>query len=444
MSIPLRPRKDLNANALFAFIRKEFEKIHDTRPQPLIPLADALMSGFALFSLKDPSLLAFEKRQFDTTIKSIYHIDTIPSDTNMRTILDEVNPDSIMPVFKKVMALVQRGKALEDLTFYDGHYLISNDGTGYFSSDTIHCSDCLIKKHAKGNEYHHSFLGSVMVHPAHKTVFPLCPEPVKNIDGSTKNDCEQNASKRWMARFRREHPHMKAIIVEDALSSTAPHIQLLKEHDLRYIIGIKPGSHGYLFSLLEDDSQSKQTRTTQTVTDSDGTLHEFRFMNDVSLNESQLDTKVNVIDFWETKPQQGKRLARRQHFSWVTDILVTTENVATLSTGGRSRWKIENETFNTLKNQGYHFEHNFGHGNKHLSTVFALLMMLAFLIDQIQQKCCPIFQAAWRQCGNKRTLWEDIRSLVKITETFFDRILTSMIEVLLLLAQQKNGRALSP
>jgi hypothetical protein len=429
MNTPLRPRKDLNADALFAFLRKEFEKIPDTRPQPIIPLADALMSGFALFSLKAPSLLAFEKRTNDITIKNLYHIGSIPSDTNMRMILDEVDPTFLMPIFKRVLSTVQRGKGLEDMTFYDGYYLISNDGTGYFSSDSIHCDDCLIKKHAKGIEYHHSFLGSVMVHPKHKTVLPLCPEPIKKSDGQAKNDCEQNASKRWIERFRREHPHMKAIIVEDALSSTAPHIQMLKENDLRYIIGIKPKSHKYLFALLNDAAQAIQTHT---VTDALGTIHTYQFMNNVSLNESQLDTKVNVIEYWETKPAKGKHPEKRQHFSWVTDIVVTKENVALLAKGGRSRWKIENETFNTLKNQGYHFEHNFGHGNKHLSTVFALLMMLAFLIDQIQQKCCPVFQAAWAKCGDKRTLWERIRGAIEWA------IFSSMIELLTAIHVQRK------
>ena len=61
--------------------------------------------------------------------------------------------------------------------------------------------------------------------------------------------------------------------------------------------------------------------------------------------------------------------------------------------GGRARWKIENETFNTLKNQGYQFGHNFGHGKQNLSTIFVMLMMLAFLVDQTQELCCPLFQA---------------------------------------------------
>jgi len=77
----------------------------------------------------------------------------------------------------------------------------------------------------------------------------------------------------------------------------------------------------------------------------------------------------------------------------------------------RARWKIENETFNTLKNQGYHFEHNFGHGYRHLSTVLAHLMMLAFLIDQIQQRCCSLFQQAQAKAGRKSYFWEKVRGL---------------------------------
>ena len=236
-SRPQRQRNSWCADSLFAFLRKEFEKVPDSRIQPITSLADALMSGFALFSLKDPSLLAFEKRGSDETIKNIYHIEKIPSDTNMRTILDEVDLEEIMPVFKKTLALLQRGKGLEDMVFYDGHYLISNDGTGYFSSESIRCEECLVKNHSNGDtEYHHGFLGSAIVHPDKKIVIPLRPEPIKNADGKEKNDCERNASKRWIASFRREHPHMKAIVVEDALASNAPHLKDIQNADLRYII----------------------------------------------------------------------------------------------------------------------------------------------------------------------------------------------------------------
>src|SRR5919112_964889 len=106
------------------------------------------------------------------------------------------------------------------------------------------------------------------------------------------------------------------------------------------------------------------------------------------------------------QPLKGKV----QHFSWITDLRVNKGTVYRIMQGARARWRIENETFNTLKNQGYHFEHNFGHGYQHLSVVFATLMMLAFCVDQVQQLCCPLFQAAWAKWGSKRLLWEKMRA----------------------------------
>ena len=116
--------------------------------------------------------------------------------------------------------------------------------------------------------------------------------------------------------------------------------------------------------------------------------------------------------------------AQVQHFSWVTDLRVSQRTVYKLMRGGRARWKIENETFNTLKNQGDNFEHNYGHGEQHLSVVFATMMMLAFLVDQVQQLCCALFQAVWAKLGSKRLLWERMRAL------FYDYRLESMRELL--------------
>ena len=81
---------------------------------------------------------------------------------------------------------------------------------------------------------------------------------------------------------------------------------------------------------------------------------------------------------------------------------------------GRSRWRIENETFNTLKNQGYNFEHNYGHGYENLCSVMTMLMMLAFLIDQVQQLCCKSYQQARQHVGRFAGLFEFARSLIAL------------------------------
>jgi len=136
-----------------------------------------------------------------------------------------------------------------------------------------------------------------------------------------------------------------------------------------------------------------------------GVTHRFRFINQVPLNESNQDVLINFVEYWEI---DGDKV---QHFCWITDFTLYQWNVGAIMRGGRARWKVENETFNTLKNQGYHFEHNFGHGKENLSVNFALLMMLAFVVDQVQQRADTLFQAVLKKEGSRKRLWEHTRAL---------------------------------
>lgn len=366
------------------------------------------MAGLAVFGLKCPSLLDFDKKRADPMIvqnlRDLYHISIPPSDTYLRERLDQVDPDCIRPAFKKVFASFQRGKGLEEFEFLNGHVLISGDGTGKFSSSKVSCPQCCVKELSNGTKtYYHQMFGACIVHPDKKNVIPLCPEVILNRDGNVKNDCERNACKRFLENFRREHPHLKAILVEDGLSSTAPHIRMIEEFNLWYILGAKPGDHQFLFEQLDTNEE-----TVYCDIKSDGYYHQFRFLNKVSLNKSNQDVKVNVLEYRQTDPK-GKEL----NFSWVTNILISTTNAQKVAEGGRARWKIENETFNTLKNLGYNFEHNYGHGKKYLSTVLCLLMMLAFLIDQVQEICCSLYQRCRKSARTYRNLWEEMRTLFR-------------------------------
>ena len=323
----------------------------------------------------------------------------------MRTILDGVDPAGLRPIFKKLFWELQRGKVLEKMVYMDGYYLLSLDGIGYFQSEGVHCDDCLEKHYKRTGKttYAHQLLAGAIVHPDMREVIPLAPEPIIKQDGETKNDCERNAAKRFLAKLRQDHPRLPVIIVADALSANAPHIRELKRHNLRFILGVKPGDHAYLFEFVRRADENGETTRFEIV--KDGVTHRFCYHNNVPLNESNPDVRVNFLEYWEIKGKKEK------HFSWITDFNIDQDNAYLLMRGGRARWKIENETFNTLKNQGYHFEHNFGHGSRYLSTVFAFLMMLAFAVDQAQQLACRFFQAAWSKAGSKRALWEKLRSL---------------------------------
>jgi hypothetical protein len=249
-------------------------------------------------------------------------------------------------------------------------------------------------------------LGAVIVHPDFAEVIPLAPEPIQRQDGNTKNDCERNAARRWLIGFRQDHPHLPVIIIEDALSSNAPHIRDLIAGRCHFILGVKPGDHKHLFAQVQQREKDGTAGVLEVQDVKAGSIHRYVFVHGVSINEANYEVKVNFLRYQEIK--DGKVL---REWTWVTDLTLTVNNVERVMRAGRCRWRIENETFNTLKNQGYHFEHNYGHGYKHLGVVMALLMMLAFAIDQIQQKCNKLFQAAREKKGPKCALWESMRHL---------------------------------
>src|SRR6266567_1635246 len=182
-----RLRRHLPFDALVALARRRFQKLPEQRRCPAFALADALLAGLALFSVKDPSLLAFQRRALDHNLRSVFGREAIPSDTQMRTILDEVTPDQLRPVFKDLFRPLQRGKVLEEFVFLEGCYLIALDGVEYVSSQKVHCDPCLTRQHQNGTiTYYHQLLGAALVHPDCAAVIALAPEPIQRQDGQHK------------------------------------------------------------------------------------------------------------------------------------------------------------------------------------------------------------------------------------------------------------------
>jgi len=405
-----RMRKHLSTPGLLKAIRLSFATIPDPRSGCPIPLVDALMSGLAVFGLKYPSLLKFDEAyQNEDVIRanlaSLYGVGHAPCDTQLRTRLDPVDPEWLRAAFAAIHRQLQRHKALEAYQYLDGYYLVSIDGTGQYASSAISCPECCVKNPGKANEsYYHQLLAAVIVHPDLKTVLPLMPEAITRADGACKNDCERNAAKRLLTALREDHPKLKLIVVEDSLASNGPHIKLLESLNLRYIIGVKPGDHEALFETVQQRLCADQCAEYSMI-DDQGVERGYRWVNGLALNKSHPDVKVNFLEYWEIQDGQERI------WSWVTNIPLTQANVEAVMRGGRARWKVENETFNTLKNQGYHLEHNYGHGRQHLSTVFATLTMLAFLVDQAQELSCRLFQAARARFRSRTSLWERLRAL---------------------------------
>jgi hypothetical protein len=401
-------KKYLSADGLHKIVRHCFDQEEfPTNKKSKINFQDCIMSGLAIFGLKMPSLLKFEQEKLKPfmkrNLKNLYHIQRTPSDTHLRRQLDQLSPKYCRKPFKVIFSYLQRGGMLKRYKYMEDYYIISIDGTGQYVSNKVHCENCCEKKHRNGETtYYHQMLGAVIVHPEEKVVIPLAPEPIVKGDGNTKNDCERNASKRLLKDLRKEHPHLKGIVVEDGLAANYPHLSLLDSLNLKYVISVKNGDHDFLFDWI------KQAKGKEVILRRNQVKNTFRYVNQVPLNDANFNYKVNVLEYWEEKPN-----GKKQYFSWVTSFEITDKNVFELMKAGRARWSIENETFNTLKNQGYNFGHNYGHGNHHLCSVMTMLMLLAFLIDQVQQLCCYFYQKARQKVGALNELFIHKRTLVQ-------------------------------
>ena len=402
-------------------IRSSFTKtLPSTSLRKTFSNSDCLMSAFAMFHLKYPSLLQFDENTSDpdklNNIKAMYGVSNVPCDTTMRERIDVLTIEPVQQAIHDLIGVIQRSQSLQDWDFM-ATKLIGLDGTGFFSSTEVHCEHCCEKKHKNGEvTYHHQMLVGSIVSPWQKQVFPIMFEPICKSDGEAKNDCERNAAKRWLKRFRTLYPNMPTTIVEDGLASNAPHIQALKEARCHFILGAKPDDHKFLYDWFETAEEPDVTEFEEI---SGHFKRKYRFMNNVPLNDAHFDLKVNVFKVEEEElphlTQRGKPTTKKlikRTWVWITDFEITKDNIRQLVQGGRARWKIENETFNTLKNQGYHFEHNYGHGNKNLSNVLAGVMLLAFLMDQILFAFNVEMKRAFEHMNQTyRYLWEKLRSL---------------------------------
>lgn len=408
-------KKDLSFSALRKKLSTCFESLHEHRQSWKIKhsLHDVFMSGFAMMHFQDPALLQFQRNLEEglrrNNLRNIFQVQTIPKDSQMRDVMDKVDSSGLEPVFDDFFAVLQRGKHLEQYRFLEDHYLAGLDGSEYFGSEDIWCPGCLRKESKSGKiRYEHQIVQAAMMHPDMRQVIPLVPEAVRNTDGTDKQDCETKAGKRLLKKIRKSHPKLKIIIVGDSLYSKQPFIEEIKAGGMNYILVAKPDDHKILMEWVNEQRQLKEVSRLE-FRDLKGRLHVYEWINEVPLNGNKETVMTNYFEY--RLINNGKA---GYHNSWVTDIPINEQNIRELARGGRCRWKIENETFNTLKNQGYHIEHNFGHGKKNLSMNFFLLNLIAFFMHQIFELTDDLYQECRRSFGSKRNLWDHLRVSIRL------------------------------
>ena len=295
--------KHLSFQSLRHCLTLLFRDIPDRRQTSKVQhtIHDVVMSGFAMMYFQAPSLLQFQRwlrqERGSDNLSTIFKVQTIPEDTQMRKVLDRVDPQQFRPGFKNYLHRLQRGKHLEQYRLWDGSYLCVTDGSGYFSSSELSCPGCLTKNHRHGTTtYQHQILMSAIAHPDLKQVLPLMPEEIRNSDGTEKQDCEINAGKRFIRQLRKDHPNLKITLGWDGISSKQPLIEMAREQRMNFLFVAKPADHLIMMEWVAEQRKLGETKN-KTVTDAQGRIHHYEWMNQVPLNGNNDTVMVNFFHY---------------------------------------------------------------------------------------------------------------------------------------------------
>jgi hypothetical protein len=445
MSYPFIPKiKTITFNELIKQTHNCFENLPDLRkgaPQTKYTIKDAALSALSTFFMQCPSFLAYQRdmqnKKGTNNAKSLFLINQIPSDNWIRTLLDPIPPEYFYPRFDYVFEILKPSNHLNKSKSINDNLLIPLDGTGYFSSNTIHCNKCSIKQHKNGTtSYFHSVITPVIVSPENNNVISLEPEFIFPQDGNKKQDCENAAAKRWILKYSERYKKIGATILGDDLYSRQPLCELILDEELNFILVCKPSSHKTLYEWIYFlETESITTVETKPCQGKKTRIYTYRCVNDVPLRDGDDALKVNWCELTITN-EKGKTTYKN---SWITNHLISKENIVELVKAARARWKVENENNNTLKTKGYHLEHNFGHGKKYLSSTLVTLNLLAFLLHTLLDMMDSKYQLIRQRLGTRKTIFNDFRALTRyLLFDSWDDLLLFMMEKLKIIQNIAN------
>lgn len=391
-------------------------------------MEDAALSAFSVFFTQTPSFLAYQRMmegsKGKSNAQSLFGVHQIPSDNQIRDLLDPVAPEHVFPVFEDILQVLEQQGQLEAFRSIANTLLIALDGTEYFSSTQIHCSACSTRTLKSGEiRYFHSVITPLIVCPGQPHVIPLVPEFIVPQDGHDKQDCETAAAKRWLSQRVQRFSPLSVTVLGDDLYCHQPFCQQLLDQQFHFILVCRPESHTTLYEHLE--GIDLPTLTTKRWTGKLEETYTYRYLNGVPLKDSDDALLVNWCEI--TVSRSDDKVTYKNSFA--TSHTLTHDNVAEVILAGRARWKVENENNNTLKTKGYHLEHNFGHGKQRLSSLLATLNILSLLFHTLLELLDQKYELLRSHLPTRKTFFDDLRALTRYMYfDSWDHLLTFMLE----------------
>ena len=398
--------ENLEPRRLVGQIKKVLGQLQDHRKgqNTQYELQDAGLGAFSVFFTQSASFLAHQLAmklsKGRSNAESLFEMGNIPSDNQIRSLLDPVEPGSLASVFGWVFAELDRGGMIEPMRSFSRQILVALD-------------QCNQRALVNGEtNYFHSVITPVIVQPGNSHVIALQPEFIVPQDGHEKQDCEIEAAKRWISGQGLQYASKGVTILGDDLFSRQPFCLNLQDNKFHFILVCKEESHPMMYETVAflATHQVLSTVSVRRWNGRFGEIDTYHYANQLPLRGDAGAVEVNWCEITTTREDTGEKL---YHNAFITDFVVTETTVVAIVRDGRARWKIENENNNVLKTKGYHLEHHFGHGSQHLAAFLLALNLLAFLFHTVLDLVDARYQLLRQTLKKRQTFFQDLETLLR-------------------------------
>lgn len=229
--------ESLRFPALIERFHHLLDQLPDTRrgKNTQYSIKDAALAAFAVFFTQSPSFLAHQQTLIHakgrSNAETLFGIAQVPCDNQIRALLDPVSPTLLFPMFATLIQALHDSGIIDTFRTFDDTLLLALDGTQYFSSQRISCPSCTKKTAPSGTvTSSHCLLTPVIVAPGKAEVIALEPAFITPQDGHDKQDCEQEAAKRWVRQHAPSVPFANVTVLGDDLFCHYALCALLVEH----------------------------------------------------------------------------------------------------------------------------------------------------------------------------------------------------------------------
>lgn len=316
------------------------------------------------------------------SFEAIFGVPNVPHGDTVGNLCERVDENEVAAIPTWMTERLIRSKVLYPYRLQDEYFVIAIDGSWVLSFDHRHCDTCLTRVSGEKTTYYHPVLEAKLV-TANGFAFSVMTEFIENADPNAfKQDCEWKAFLRLAPRLKARFPKLRICLALDGLFAAGDIFAICEQNDWRYFISLKDNDmssvneeFAYLSKLEKENCLTFLTGKKAEI------RQEFSWVNGIEYVDTKKRTHlVNVVQCLQ---ENG---STKTKFKWLSDFTFTKNNVIHLCNGGgRLRWLIENQGFNTQKNGGYALEHPYSQDPVGFK-VFYYIMQIAHLLFQLYEK----------------------------------------------------------